>query len=122
MTSLAQLLPIDWILACVALLLAVGGVGVVRPHNLFLVARVLFPLGAALSLLIALAALAAALIVFLGDQLGGAGLTEAEMAVGVYHGSGSVTGLGGAPPTAPNARTGEFTPPGITRFALSKRS
>ena len=30
-----------------------------RPHNLFLVARVLFPLGAALSLLIAMAALAA---------------------------------------------------------------
>ena len=59
MTSLAQLLPIDWILACVALLLAVGGVGVVRPHNLFLVARVLFPLGAALSLLIAMTALTA---------------------------------------------------------------
>src|SRR5690606_1089523 len=28
----------------------------------------------------------------------------------------------GSPPTARNARTGEFTPPGITRFALSKRA
>ena len=28
----------------------------------------------------------------IGDQLGGGGLTETEMAVGVDHGSGSVTG------------------------------
>lgn len=59
MTGLAQLLPIDWILAAVALLLAVAAAGVVRPHKLFVVARVLFPLGAALSLLIAVAALVA---------------------------------------------------------------
>ena len=59
MTSLAQLLPIDWILAAVALLLAVGVGGLARPASLFLVARVLFPLGAAFSLLIAIAALAA---------------------------------------------------------------
>ena len=59
MTSLAQLLPIDWILAAVALLLAVGVGGLARPASLFLVARVLFPLGAACSLLIAIAALAA---------------------------------------------------------------
>ena len=59
MTILAQLLPIDWILAAVALLLTVGAAGIVRPHSFFLVARVLFPLGAALSLVIAIAALAA---------------------------------------------------------------
>lgn len=59
MTILAQLLPIDWILAAVALLLTVGAAGIVRPHSFFVVARVLFPLGAALSLLIAVAALAA---------------------------------------------------------------
>jgi len=58
-TDFAQLLPIDWILAAVALLLAVGAAGIVRPHSFFVVARVLFPLGAALSLLIAGAALAA---------------------------------------------------------------
>ena len=58
MTILAQLLPIDWILAAVALLLTVGAAGIVRPHSFFLVARVLFPLGAALSLVIAIAALA----------------------------------------------------------------
>src|ERR1700760_2850687 len=28
----------------------------------------------------------------------------------------------GVPPTAPNARTGEFTPPGIRRVERSKRS
>ena len=59
MTILAQLLPLDWILAAVALLLTVGALGIVRPHNFFLIARVLFPLGAALGLVIALAALAA---------------------------------------------------------------
>ena len=59
MTILAQLLPLDWILAAVALLLTVGAAGIVRPHSFFLVARVLFPLGAALSLVIAIAALAA---------------------------------------------------------------
>jgi formate hydrogenlyase subunit 3/multisubunit Na+/H+ antiporter MnhD subunit len=58
-TDFVQLLPIDWILAAVALLLAVGAAGIVRPHSFFVVARVLFPLGAALSLLIAGAALAA---------------------------------------------------------------
>jgi hydrogenase-4 component B len=58
-TDFVQLLPIDWILAAVALLLAVGMAGIVRPHSFFVVARVLFPLGAALSLLIAGAALAA---------------------------------------------------------------
>ena len=59
MTSLAQLLPIDWILAAVALLLTVGAAGIVRPASFFVVARVLFPLGAVLSLLIAIAALVA---------------------------------------------------------------
>ena len=59
MTILAQLLPLDWILAAVALLLTVGALGIVRPHNFFLIARVLFPLGAALGLVIAIAALAA---------------------------------------------------------------
>jgi len=58
-TDFVQLLPIDWILAAVALLLAVGAAGIVRPHSFFVVARVLFPLGAALSLLVAGAALAA---------------------------------------------------------------
>ena len=59
MTDFVQLLPIDWILAAVALLLTVGAAGIVRPHSFFVVARVLFPLGAAFSLLIAVAALAA---------------------------------------------------------------
>jgi hydrogenase-4 component B len=49
-------LPIDWMLAAIAGWIAIGAAGVLRPHNLFIVARVLFPLGAALALLVALAA------------------------------------------------------------------
>ncbi len=51
-------LPIDWLLIAVALWLAVGVAGIARPHSFFLVARVLFPLGAAIGLLVAGAALA----------------------------------------------------------------
>ncbi len=46
-------LAIDWILAAIAGWIAIGAAGVLRPHNLFIVARVLFPLGAALALLVA---------------------------------------------------------------------
>ena len=53
------LLPIDWMLIAVALWLAFGLLGVARPASLFLVARVLFPLSAAASLVLAAAALAA---------------------------------------------------------------
>ncbi len=46
-------LAIDWMLAAIAGWIAIGAAGVLRPHNLFIVARVLFPLGAALALLVA---------------------------------------------------------------------
>lgn len=59
MITLEQLLPLDWILTSIILLLTVGAIGIVRPTSLFIVARVLFPLGAALSVLIAVAALIA---------------------------------------------------------------
>ncbi len=58
MTELA-LLPIDWILVAVVAWLAVGVAGIVRPGSFFIVARVLFPLGAAIGLLVAVAAIAA---------------------------------------------------------------
>jgi formate hydrogenlyase subunit 3/multisubunit Na+/H+ antiporter MnhD subunit len=54
-----ELLPIDWILVAVAAWLAVGAAGLLRPHSFFLVARVLFPLGAAAGLVLAIAAVAA---------------------------------------------------------------
>jgi len=54
-----ELLPIDWMLIAVAAWLAIGAAGIVRPASFFIVARVLFPLGAAIGLLIAAAALAA---------------------------------------------------------------
>jgi len=58
-------LVIDWILAAIAGWIALGAAGVLRPHNFFIVARVLFPLGAALGLLVAIAA---GLALFAGVQ------------------------------------------------------
>jgi hydrogenase-4 component B len=58
-TDLPQLLAIDFLLVGVALWLAIGAAGLVRPHNFFVVARVLFPLGAAVSLLVAVVAMIA---------------------------------------------------------------
>lgn len=55
----ADWLAIDWILAGIAVLLAIAVVGVARVHSFFLVARVLFPLGGAACALIAVAAAAA---------------------------------------------------------------
>jgi formate hydrogenlyase subunit 3/multisubunit Na+/H+ antiporter MnhD subunit len=49
-------LAIDWVLAAVAGWIAIGAAGVLRPHSFYVVARVLFPLGAALCLLVAGAA------------------------------------------------------------------
>ena len=49
-------LAIDWTLAAIVSWIAIGMVGVLRPHNFFVVARVLFPLGALVSLLVAAAA------------------------------------------------------------------
>jgi formate hydrogenlyase subunit 3/multisubunit Na+/H+ antiporter MnhD subunit len=57
-TSPADWLAIDWSLAAIAAWIVLGAAGVVRPHNFYIVARVLFPLGAATSLLLAAAALA----------------------------------------------------------------
>ena len=56
MTAPADWLAIDWMLAAIAGWIAIGAAGVLRPHNFHLVARVLFPLGAALCLLVAVAA------------------------------------------------------------------
>jgi formate hydrogenlyase subunit 3/multisubunit Na+/H+ antiporter MnhD subunit len=49
-------LAIDWILVAICLWIAIGAVGVFRPHNFFVVARVLFPLGTGVCLLLAVAA------------------------------------------------------------------
>jgi len=53
LTAPTDWLAIDWMLAAIAGWIALGAAGVLRPHNLFIVARVLFPLGAALALLVA---------------------------------------------------------------------
>ena len=53
-----QLLPIDGVLIAVGLWILVGAAGMVRPASFFLVARVLFPLGALVSLLLAIVAVA----------------------------------------------------------------
>ena len=50
-----QLLPIDGVLIAVGLWILVGAAGMVRPASFFLVARVLFPLGALVSLLVTVA-------------------------------------------------------------------
>jgi len=49
-------LAIDWVLGAVAAWIAIGAAGLVRPHNFFVVARLLFPLGAAVSVMVALTA------------------------------------------------------------------
>jgi formate hydrogenlyase subunit 3/multisubunit Na+/H+ antiporter MnhD subunit len=54
----SSLLPIDWLLIAVALWLVIGLAGVVRPGSFYVVARVLFPLGALVSLIVMAAAVA----------------------------------------------------------------
>jgi formate hydrogenlyase subunit 3/multisubunit Na+/H+ antiporter MnhD subunit len=56
LTTPTNWLAIDWMLAAIASWIAIGAAGLLRPHNFFVVARVLFPLGAAVSLLLAAAA------------------------------------------------------------------
>jgi hypothetical protein len=46
MTGPAGWLAIDWLLVAVAAWLALGALGVLRLHDFFTVARVLFPAGA----------------------------------------------------------------------------
>ena len=53
-----QLLPIDGVLIAVGLWIVIGVAGMARPASFFLVARVLFPLGALVSLLLAAVAVA----------------------------------------------------------------
>ncbi|HTN48940.1 MAG TPA: hydrogenase 4 subunit B [Burkholderiaceae bacterium] len=65
MTALADWLAIDWLLAAIAMWIAIGALGVLRPHNFYIVARVLFPLGALVALLLAAAAFAG---VFAGPE------------------------------------------------------
>jgi formate hydrogenlyase subunit 3/multisubunit Na+/H+ antiporter MnhD subunit len=64
-TAPTDWLAIDWMLAAIAGWIAIGAAGVLRPHNFFIVARVLFPLGAAACLLLAGTA---ALSLFAGAQ------------------------------------------------------
>jgi len=59
LTGPSAWLAIDWMLAAIVSWLAIGTVGVVRPHNFYVVARVLFPLGAVVGVLLAAAALVA---------------------------------------------------------------
>ena len=58
MTGPTDWLAIDWMLAAIAGWIAIGAAGVLRPRDFRLVARVLFPLGAALGLALAAAAAA----------------------------------------------------------------
>ena len=58
MTAPDAWLAIDWMLAAIVLWIAIGAAGILRPHSFFIVARVLFPLGALVGLLLAGAALA----------------------------------------------------------------
>jgi formate hydrogenlyase subunit 3/multisubunit Na+/H+ antiporter MnhD subunit len=55
-TAPTDWLAIDWMLAAIAGWIAIGAAGVLRPHNFYIVARVLFTLGAALCLVVAVAA------------------------------------------------------------------
>jgi len=64
-TAPTDWLAIDWMLAAIASWIAIGAAGVLRPHNFFVVARVLFPLGAAVCLLVATAA---AVALFAGTE------------------------------------------------------
>jgi formate hydrogenlyase subunit 3/multisubunit Na+/H+ antiporter MnhD subunit len=58
-TAPAEWLAIDWALAAIAAWIAIGAVGVLRPNNFTVVARVLFPIGAAAALVLTSAALVA---------------------------------------------------------------
>src|SRR5512139_2429510 len=53
LTAPSDWLAIDWLLAAIVSWMAIGTIGILRPHNFFVVARVLFPLGAVVSLLVA---------------------------------------------------------------------
>ena len=56
LTAPTDWLAIDWMLAAIASWIAIGAAGVLRPHSFFIVARILFPLGAAVCALVATAA------------------------------------------------------------------
>jgi formate hydrogenlyase subunit 3/multisubunit Na+/H+ antiporter MnhD subunit len=58
-TAPSDWLAIDWMLVAIAAWIVIAGVGVMRPHDLRLVARVLFPLGALAGLALVAAAAAA---------------------------------------------------------------
>jgi formate hydrogenlyase subunit 3/multisubunit Na+/H+ antiporter MnhD subunit len=112
------LLPIDWILVAVAAWLAIGIAGVLRPHGFFLVARVLFPLGAAIGLIVAAAA---AVALFSDPQiavlpLGLPGLPfhlrlDALSAFFLFLLGGATTGISVF--ASGYFRPGEGTPPGV---------
>ncbi len=61
MTSPGDWLAIDWMLAAIATWIGIGAAGLVRPHGFYVVARILFPLGALVSLVLAACALIALL-------------------------------------------------------------
>ena len=99
MSSPADWLAIDWMLAAIAAWIAIGAAGILRPHNFFVVARVLFPLGALVGLGVAAAALAGL-------------LAGPEVAV-------LPLGLPGLPQSAEGfIRTGGYAPRGIIDGAV----
>ncbi|MFZ5540301.1 MAG: hydrogenase 4 subunit B, partial [Pseudomonadota bacterium] len=65
MTAPTDWLAIDWMLAAIAAWIAIGAIGVLRLHDFFTIARILFPLGALASLALAAAGAVAA---FAGPQ------------------------------------------------------
>ncbi len=56
MTAPADWLAIDWLLAAITAWIAIGAAGMVRPHGFYVVARILFPLGALVSITVAVCA------------------------------------------------------------------
>jgi len=111
-------LAIDWVLGAVAAWIAIGAAGLVRPHNFFVVARLLFPLGAAVSVMVALTA---ALALFTDAQtavlpLGLPGLPfhlrlDALSAFFLLLLGGAATGVSAF--ATGYFRKGEGTPPGL---------
>jgi len=55
-TAPADWLAIDWLLATITAWIIIGAAGMVRPHGFYLVARILFPLGALVSVTVAVCA------------------------------------------------------------------
>src|SRR5512147_640633 len=60
-TSPADWLAIDWLLAAISAWIAIGAAGMARPHGFYVVARVLFPLGALIGAAVAVCAAVAVL-------------------------------------------------------------